>query len=193
MSHRGKRHPQHHLLNNALSLKGITLADPILTYLWTRRHDLKVRALMNRLYYQERRRIFELRENVVKAASLISGTIAFANVSSPMVVTVCAAVITAASACSLVFSFGAKSRDSAQRTVEWIGLERSIDLAGERNFTDSDLNEWTARAHDIEATEPAAHQGMLDQCHNRACTALGSPANHQVRWFRRYHLFSFVS
>ncbi|MGS0743261.1 hypothetical protein ACVBEF_15760 [Glaciimonas sp. GG7] len=169
------------------------MSDPILTHLWTRRHELKVRALMNRMYYLERRRIFEARENSVKIASLIFGTVAFANVASPQVITICAAVITTVTACSLVFSFGAKARDSAQRISEWIGLERSIDLVGEHNFTETDLNQWTARAHDIEATEPAAHQGILDQCHNRACTALGTETNYRIQWWKRYHLFSFVS
>ncbi|KAF3999202.1 hypothetical protein [Glaciimonas immobilis] len=168
------------------------MTDAHFTYIWNRRHELKVRTLMNRLYYQERRRIFENRENVVKAASLLFGTIAFANVASPDIIKICAAIITGASACSLIFSFGVKARDSAQRTSEWIALERSIDIRGETEFTEADLNQWTARAHDIEATEPAAHQGILDQCHNRACTALGTNTDHQTKWWMRYHLFSLV-
>ena len=31
-------------------------------YLWQRRHDIKVRALMNRMYYQERQRIFGVKD-----------------------------------------------------------------------------------------------------------------------------------
>ena len=39
-------------------------------YLWNRRQALKVRALSNRLYQLERQRVMELREGLVKVASL---------------------------------------------------------------------------------------------------------------------------
>lgn len=162
------------------------MSDTEFNYLWQRRHELKVRVLMNRMYYQERRRIFEWRECVVKAGSIIAGSVAFSNVMNPDVVKFCAAFIGMASIGSLVFSFGAKARDSAQRSAEWISLERSIDLLGERDFNDRDINQWMARAHEIESGEPAAHQRLLDQCYKRACQTLGVSDEHHVHWFKRY-------
>lgn len=72
----------------------------------------------------------------MKVASLIGGAIAFESLANPYIITVCAAAINAASACSLVFSFGTKACDSEQRTSEWIALERRIDMTGERTFAE---------------------------------------------------------
>ena len=165
------------------------MSDTQSTYLWQRRHEVKVRVLMNRMYYQERRRIFEWREGAVKAASIVAGSVAFASVMNPDIVKWCAAIITVASVASLTFSFGSKARDSAQRASEWIALERSIDLIGERDFTEDDINQWMARAHEIEASEPAAHQRLLNFCHRRACKTIGvadKDMQNQSGWFERH-------
>jgi hypothetical protein len=75
------------------------MTDENFDYLWQRRYDVKVCALMNRIYYQERQRIFEW----------------------------CAAFITASSTASLVFGYGNKARDSVKRSAEWAKLERDIE------------------------------------------------------------------
>ncbi len=159
-------------------------------YLWQRRYDVKLRALMNRLYYQERQRIFEWRENAVKAASIIIGSLAFANLADPVVFQWCVFVIMAGNTAALVFGFGNKARDSVKRSVEWAELERDIEHIGERDFSEQDINQWFARANEIEAGEPAAHPVLLEKCHNRAIVALGGTMEESpVRWCEFLPLF----
>lgn len=89
-------------------------------------------------------------------------------------------MITASTAASLVFGFGAKARDSATRNSEWALLERDIELAGQPDFTETDLAKWAARCNEIEAGEPAAHAGLMERCYQRACTALGQTPEQVV-------------
>lgn len=119
---------------------------------WDKRQGLLLRAIANRMYQQHRQNVFEWLENLVKAFSLIFGTTAFANVSNPSLVKFAAAVIVAASILSLVFTWGAKSRDAAKRRDDWIDLEKDIRAAGEYEFGD-ELAGWDKRAVEIEAGE----------------------------------------
>ncbi|MDD5322754.1 MAG: hypothetical protein PHD43_19510 [Methylococcales bacterium] len=155
-------------------------------YLWQRRYDVKVRALMNRMYYQERQRIFEWREGFIKAASILAGSIAFANVTDPEIIKWCAVFITAASTFSLVFGYGNKARDSVKRSAEWAQLERDIEQVGERDFTEENINQWFARANDIEAGEPAAHRILLERSYERAVEILGGEAEIKFNCFKRH-------
>jgi hypothetical protein len=162
------------------------MPDQNQNYLWQRRHDIKVRALTNRLYQQERQRIFETREGLVKAASILAGSAAFAHITAPEILYLCAAVVTASSTLSLVFGYGQKARDGAKRSIEWAQLERDIDAIGERDFTEDQINQWFARANDIEAGEPAAHPILLERCFERAVAALGGTAEEKLSRFQKY-------
>ena len=157
-------------------------------YLWNRRVDLRVRVLTNRMYYQERQRIFEFREGFVKAASLVGGSVAFAKVTDPVVVQWCAAVIGGSSAASLVFGFGAKARDSAKRSAEWALIERDIEARGERQFGEDEINSWAARCNELEAGEPAANTALLERCYVRACAALNCSPNKNASLWDKYRL-----
>jgi hypothetical protein len=154
--------------------------DDQFKYLWTRRAAIQLRALMNRIYYQERQRIFETREGIIKVISILGGSLAFSQLMNSTQLHWCAALITVSSAASLVFGFGAKARDSAKRNSEWALLERDIELGGQRDFSESDLAKWAARCNEIEAGEPAAHPGLMEDCYQRACAALDQTPNSQA-------------
>lgn len=143
-------------------------------YLHQRRHSLKERALANRLYQQARQRIHELREGLVKAASLAAGSVALANVSTPTVVQWAAAVITVGTSASLVFGWGAKARDASRRAADWALLERDIEAAGERRFCEEQIDSWVARCNEIEAGEPAQNTILFARCSIQAAKALGA-------------------
>ncbi|MBC3932617.1 hypothetical protein [Undibacterium curvum] len=157
-----------------------TLAD----HLWQRRCGLKLRALTNRFYYQERQRIFESREGMVKIISILGGTVAFTKLMDPLSIQICASLITVSSVMSLVFGFGNKARDSAKRSAEWARLDHDIELGGETNFVETDINQWAARCSEIESSEPAQHPGLFERSYLRACEALGSTP-HESRFWRR--------
>ncbi len=162
------------------------MTDDNLQYLWDRRQALKLRALTNRLYQQERSRLLELREGLVKAASLIAGSVALSRVVDPQVVSLCVAAIFAGTSASLVFGWGAKSRDAMRRAVEWTSLERDIDAAGERGFTEAQLNTWSARACEIEVGEPAMNPGLHERAYGRACESLGLAPVRAATWWQRH-------
>lgn len=160
-------------------------------YLWNRRCDIRQRVLANRIYHQERQRIFDLREGVVKVVSILAGSLAFAKVANQEIVQWAAAAIATSSAASLVFGFGGKSRDSAKRSAEWTLIERDIEARGERAFTEEDINKWAAWCNEIEAGEPAAHPGLFERCNDRACEAMGSNPG-KISFWRRHRPAIFI-
>ncbi|HEX6704592.1 MAG TPA: hypothetical protein VF169_07515 [Albitalea sp.] len=154
-------------------------------YLCDRRGDIRLRALANRMYQQERQRIFETREGLVKVASLVAGSVALANVTRPDVIRWSAAVIFAGTAMALVFAWGSKARDAARRSAEWANLEKEMEEAGERTFTEPQLAVWAGKCNGLEAGEPAMHPGLWERCYLRACEALGSKPKTPGRWWDR--------
>jgi hypothetical protein len=169
-------------------------------YLWDRRASIRVRALMSRFYYQERQRIFETREGVVRAISILGGSLAFTKLFGADakwlnldVQQWCAAIITATGAGSLVFGFGTKARDSAKRSAEWAMLERDIEMTGERDFTEADINKWAGRCNEIEASAPSLHPVLQEKCYLRACASLGNkPIGESSLWRWRMYCPPFV-
>lgn len=86
--------------------------------------------------------------------------------------------------------------DNAEAEYLWGGaqcaegalLERDIELAGQRDFSEADLSRRAARCNEIEAGEPAAHPGLMERCYQRACTALGLiPAGPAALTFWQRH------
>jgi len=164
-----------------------TVAQSQYDYLWGRRAAIKLRVLNNRLYHQERQRIFETREGAIKVISILAGSLIFSKLANPDIVLWGAAAVTVSSAVSLVFGFGSKARDSAKRSAEWTLLGRDIEQPGERDFTEVQLASWAARCNEIEVGEPMAHPGLWERCYQRACNSLGQtpigPATIS-RWHR---------
>lgn len=134
------------------------------------------------MYYQERQRIFDLREGLVKVFSILAGSAVFAKVVPSEVTPWFGIAITAASASSLVFGFGKKSRESEKRSADWALIERDIEARGEREFTEADLNKWAARCNEVEAGEPAPHPGLFERCNQRACESMGSKPGKVSFW-----------
>lgn len=93
--------------------------DEQFRYMWNRRAAIQLRALSNRIYYQERQRIFETREGIIKVIAILGGSLAFSRIADAELVQWCAAAITISTAASLVFGFGTKARDSAKRSSKW--------------------------------------------------------------------------
>lgn len=135
-------------------------------YLCGRRHELLFKVQMNRRYQLGRQAAMEFREGLVKVCSLIAGSVAFAKVSNPDVVQVMAAIIFCGTAASMVWGWGNKSRDASRRASQWIGLLRDIQAAGERTFTEAQLDAWAAEANEIEMSEPPPNRRLLEQAHH---------------------------
>lgn len=145
--------------------------------LWNRRQDLRVRALANRRYQLERQRVMEWREGAVKVASLAAGSVAVTRVAEAALIYSAVAVIFVGTSSSLVFGWGNKARDAAKRAAEWVAIDADIAEAGERDFSEEQLNSWEARCNRIESGEPAPNQVLLECCQQLACNALGRTAS----------------
>lgn len=154
-------------------------------YLCDRRSNIRQRILANRMYYQERQKIFDLREGMVKVFSILAGSAVFAKTVPVEFTPWIGIAITAASAASLVFGFGKKSRDSEKRSAEWALIERDMELCGERAFEEEDLNKWAARCNEVEAGEPAPNRTLFERCNSRACEAMGSNTA-KLHWWLKY-------
>ena len=171
------------------------MTDDEYKYLWGRRHNIVIRALSNRIYHQERQKVFEFREGFIKAISICAGSLAFAKISEPDISKWFVALITVLSTFSLVFGYGNKARDSAKRSIEWTQLERDIERIGQRDFTEVNINEWVSRANEIEADEPAVNRILFELCFERANETLGGQADIKLNKFQRLipHVFMFIS
>lgn len=133
------------------------------SYLCDRRHQLIFKVQMNRKYQLLRQAAMDLREGLVKVLSLAAGSVAFAKVTDPAIVQWAAAFIFFGTAASMVFGWGAKARDASRRASQWISLLRDIQAAGERTFTEAQLDGWAAEANELESTEPPANERLLKQ------------------------------
>ncbi|WP_373988225.1 hypothetical protein [Duganella sp. BuS-21] len=63
-----------------------THREAVVRYLLNRRCAIQPRVLMNRIYYQERQRIFEFLEGVIKVIAILGGSLAFSNIAAPWLV-----------------------------------------------------------------------------------------------------------
>ena len=118
------------------------LADKEWHYLCERRAHLRVHVLANRLYQQERQRIFELREGLVKVVSLVAGSVAFVRVTDAHLLQACSAALVVGTSAALVFGWGTKARDAAKRCADWAGLDRDIARTGESGASRNVI--WTS-------------------------------------------------
>lgn len=150
------------------------MTDAEWEYLHQRRFDVRLRAATNRIYQQRRAALMDMRERLVKASSLIAGSAAFVSVTHPDVIRIGALVIFAGSALSLVFGWGMKARDAADRASKWATLEGEIEAKGARGFAESDIDRWAASCSETERGEPAANRRLFERAYRQACQSLGA-------------------
>lgn len=128
----------------------------------------------------------ELREGLVKVVSLLGGSAALSQLAAPETVAWIGAAIVFANGCSLVFGYGAKARDAAQRASEWAMLDRDIHAVGPLEYTESQLAAWEAQCNEIESSEPAAHWRLFQRAYERACESIGATPSKTLPWYQRW-------
>lgn len=116
----------------------------------------------------------EAREGAVKVASLVAGSAALVGVAEPRVVQLAVAFICVGTAMSLVLGWAAKASDASRRAADWVALERDIEAAGLRQYTEAQLDAWAARCSTIESGEPAPNRRLLERAYRDACETLGA-------------------
>ena len=157
----------------------MTTDDEGADYLWKRRDVLFHRAQLSSLYHRSRERFFDVADRTSKFATLLSGSAALASITDDGVRVWLLVAVAITSALSLAFAFAERARRHADLATKWTLLEADMERAGEREFTDEMLNDWSARRAEIEATEPPHSRALVKMIQNRIATASGK-ARHPM-------------
>lgn len=156
------------------------------SYLWDRRHGLLYRVQLSVLYHQKRERYFDACDKIAKAIAIIGGSAALSRMGGPDLILYVAAVITITSTLSLVFGFSDRSKRHSELARSFRQLEAEICGKGERDFTEADLNAWTAKERTLEGSEPPALGALVILCQNELAMAQGQQDKIvRISWLRR--------
>lgn len=166
-----------------------TASEQELDHAWNKRVDALYRAELSALYHQKRERFFELLDKLGKAVAVFGGSAALWKISDPGLVSQIAALITASSALSLVFSFSERSKRHAELARSF--REIASDIMGTSDFAirDSKASEWMGKVCALEAKEPPALSALVVLCQNELAVARQAPVYPQSFFVR--HLAHF--
>ena len=142
-----------------------------LDHAWEKREKALYRAELSALYHQKRERFFELLDKLGKAIAVFGGSAALWKVGNPDLVAQFAAIITASSALSLVFSFSERSKRHSELARSF--REIAGDILGTSDFAirDSKASEWMGKVCALEAKEPPSLSALVVMCQNELAIA----------------------
>jgi hypothetical protein len=149
------------------------LTDEEFRYLWGKRHNVLYKSELSTLYHRKRERFFDFWDRVITAIAIIGGSAAYANVGGPDAVKLAAATIAVTSTISLVFAFAARARTHAGLAQRFLELQARIVGRGERDFSESDVNEWESVFATLETQEPPTLSSLVRACQNELARARG--------------------
>jgi hypothetical protein len=161
-----------------------SVSEKELDHAWNKRGDALYRAELSALYHQKRERFFELLDKLGKAIAVFGGSAALWKISNPDLVSQIAALITASSALSLVFSFSERSKRHAELARSF--REIAGDIVGISDFCirDAKASEWMGKVCALEAKEPPALSALVVMCQNELAVARSAPVYPQSFFVR---------
>lgn len=161
-------------------------------YLWKRRDDVLYKARLSSLYHGKRERFLDLSDKLGKAVAVIGSSAALWKIADPNVLAWVLVPVAAWSALSLVFSLSDRAKRHAELGRQWREMIADIESKGEREFTETDVNEWTAAAAKLEASEPPTLGTLVALCQNQIALADGHPESvHPVGWIPKVFMHIF--
>jgi len=160
-----------------------------LDHAWTKRESALYRAELSALYHQKRERFFELFDKIGKAVAVFGGSAALWKIGDPEWVSIVAALITASSALSLVFSFSERSKRHAELARSF--REIAGDIVGTSDFAirDAKASEWMGKVCALEAKEPPSLSALVVMCQNELAIARKAdvyPQPFYIRWLAHF-------
>jgi len=161
-------------------------------YLWPRRESVLYRVQLSTLYHRKRERFLAFLDRAVSAIAIVGGSAAFANLGGPGYAKLAAAVIALTSTIGLVFGLGERARRHSELARQFLDLEAQMILAGERDFSEADVNRWDATVRAIEASEPPTLGALVVQCQNELARVREQPDKIVVLNWRQRLLMHFV-
>lgn len=168
------------------------VAAPALTakewkHVWERRNEILYRIELSVCYHRKRERYFDFLDKGAKAVAVIGGSAAFANLGGKHDwLQLSAAAVTITSTLSLVMAFSEKARRHAELASRFSMLASSVVAKGDRNFVESDLNDWASRTREIEAAEPPTLGTLIQICEYELHTARGQYYKLPSIWKRAF-------
>jgi len=163
-----------------------------LDYLWERRDALLHRAELSTRYHRKRERFFALLDKWDKIFTLLFGSAAFVQIISFDKYPLLAFPFVTFAIASLVFDFSENTRKHSDLASHFKMLESAIEAVGQRDFTETDLNTWSARICEIESGEPAIYNLLVRICQNEIARAKGKKADVTAIPFWRAGLANFI-
>ena len=161
-------------------------------WLWDKREGILTRAELSTLYHRKLERVLSRTDRLIKLLSLIGGSAAIARVATTDVIVAIGLTIAIANGLGLVMAFADRSRKHAELASSFKLLEREIVAAGERDFTERDLNQWEASLREIEAGEPPDLSALVRICQNEQALARGDLKHvYRIHWYERAFAFWF--
>ena len=138
---------------------------------WQQRHDTLFQIRLSALYHRERENFFDSWDKAAKFIAVALGAAAVSKLIPSFAPTNFAdylvAVVTIASASTLVFGVAEKARRHADLALQYGMLEASLIGAGEREFTPEQLRTWNHELTVLEAKEPRISERITKLCEKR--------------------------
>ncbi len=154
-------------------------------YLWNKRDTHLHTARVSTLYHRKRERFFDLLDKCTKAATVLAGASLLSELVKDHLPFV-AACISGAGLLSLVFGYSDRKQRHRELAESFALLCAEIEEAGEKSFTEAQLDVWAARIWSINAKEPPTLRSLAIICQNEISIADGHPAAVvPVSWYRR--------
>ena len=129
---------------------------------------------------------------MIKLLSLIGGSAAVTRIATTDLIIAIGLTIAIANALGLVMAYADRSRKHAELACSFKKLEGEIVAAGERDFTEQDLNQWEAKLREIEVGEPPELSTLIRMCQNEQALARGDLKRvYYIPWYQRVCAFWF--
>jgi hypothetical protein len=161
-------------------------------WLWEKREKLLLRAELSTVYHRKLERALSRSDRLIKLLSLIGGSAAITRVATTDLIIAIGLMIAIANALGLVMAFADRSRKHAELACSFKKLEREIVAAGERDFTERDVNQWEAELREIEIGEPPELSALIRICQNEQALARGDLKHvYRIPLYQRVFAFWF--
>lgn len=170
------------------------MTDDDFRYLWSQRHDVLYRVELSAIYHRKRERFFVLLDRGINALGVACGSVAMAQIGGTGVAQWSAGIFTLAATLGLVVGLADLAKRHGALAADFARLEAEIMAAGERDFTETQLAQWSARVREIEVSEPRTLAALVNLCQNDLAIAAGHPDRVvALPWYQRWlaHLVDF--
>lgn len=156
------------------------------------RHGVQYRVQLSTIYHRKRERFFALLDRLGKACALIAGTAVFSKLLLEDFKAYAGLFVAVVTLLSLVFSWADKARLHNELAQKFFQVQAAIAAAGERGFTEEQINLWKSQIHLIEVGEPPTLSGLVQLCQNQlAIAARDKDAFFPMKWWKRWFVHFF--